>query len=109
MPTSNEGPSWWFDPSRAGTMKASGLRSLLEGAHLTGPELFVREVTQNSVDAHAAVGNEPVRLRFASYELTPSQHGALRNFLLPDDDMIRRVHSFAGKEKFAEDGGFFAR
>lgn len=109
MPKPYEGPSWWFDPSRAGTMRASGLRSLLEGAHLTGPELFVREVTQNSVDAHAGVGNEPVRLRFASYELTPSQHEALRTFLASDRDVVRRVESFAGTEQFATDGGLFGR
>ncbi len=98
--------SWWFDPARAGTMRTSGLRSLLEGAHLTGPEMFVREVTQNSVDARLD-SNEPVRMRYSSYVLTPSQRLAMRDFLQGDGQIATRMGSFKGREQFSGDGGFF--
>jgi len=100
---------WWFDPTRAGTMGTSGLRSLLDGTHLEGPELFVREATQNSVDAHLTKQNAPVRMRFSSFALTPSQHEALRAFLVPSEDIAARARSVAGIDGFAEDGGFFLR
>lgn len=85
----------------------SGLRSLLEGAHLTGPEMFVREVTQNSVDAQSS--RSPVKMRFSSYGLTPSQCTVLRNLLMADGSIERRLSGIVGREQFAEDGGFFAR
>lgn len=98
--------SWWFDPARAGTMRTSGLRSLLEGAHLTGPEMFVREVTQNSVDARLD-SNEPVVMHFSSYLLTPSQRRAMNDFLLGDGQVSNRLDTFKGQEQFAANGGFF--
>ncbi len=101
--------AWWFDVSSAGTMMTSGLRALLEGAHLTGPELFVREVTQNSVDARLPDSNDPVRLRFSSYSLTPSQSDTLGQFLLADGQLRRHLTHFIGKDDFAQDGGFFLR
>lgn len=102
-------PTWWFDPASAGTMMTSGLRSLLEGAHLTGPEMFVREATQNSVDARSTIASGPVRVRFSTYVMTPSQERTLRDFLLSDGKVQDHLEQFLGKDRFAEDGGFFLR
>ena len=104
-----EGPSWWFHTAGAGTMQSSGLQSLLEATHLSGPEVFVREATQNSVDAASHAARRPVRLTFSSFALTPSQNDALHNFLVPDDEIRERVRSVVDQGRIAPDGGFFLR
>jgi hypothetical protein len=63
---------WWFAPLTAGTIAASGLTNLLTGSKLRQDEMFVREVTQNSVDARVGGRNEPVEIAFQSKLLDPS-------------------------------------
>lgn len=104
-----DGPAWWFHTASAGTMQSSGLQSLLEATHLTGPEVFVREATQNSVDALEDGARRPVHLTFSSFTLTPTQNAALRSFLVPGDEIRERVRLVSGRDRFAADGGFFLR
>ena len=107
MPPDQPG-TWWFHPMGAGTVATQGLRSLLEGAHLTPSEMFVREVTQNSVDARRNDSSDPVRMRFTSRALLPSQARRLRDFLC-NRDLVERLSILMGREGFPDDGGAFAR
>lgn len=72
---------WWFAPLTAGTTAASGLNNLLTGSKLSQPEMFVREVTQNSVDARLLGRAHPVEVFFRSKLLDPSQQRHLRSLL----------------------------
>ena len=99
--------NWWFHPMGAGTMATRGLRSLLEGAHLEAPEMFVREVTQNSVDAHRVDATDPVRMTFSSRILTRSQALALGDFLCGDGAIPARIDELRGRDGLPEDGGAF--
>ena len=88
-------------------MATRGLRSLLEGAHLEAPEMFVREVTQNSVDAHRVDAMDPVRMTFSSRILTRSQALALGDFLCGDGTIPARLDEIRGRDGFPESGGAF--
>lgn len=99
--------TWFFNLARAGTMQTSGLRSLLEGAHLTSSEMFVREVTQNSVDAHSK-STMPVSMNFSSFIPTGTQLQSLNGFLLGDGQIAKRLPHLVGKQGFSPDGGLFA-
>lgn len=90
MTTSRVG-QWWFAPLQAGSTTTSGLRTLLMGAHLKPAEMFVREVTQNSVDARMPALTSTVEMTFHVGSLLPSQHKHLRTFLLGNGTLLKHA------------------
>lgn len=94
--------NWWFMKLGAGTTGARGLRDVLQGARLKGPELFVREVTQNSVDAFDADRATEIRLVFRAESLTPGRARRLKNFLFSDGTVSAHSKAFRGLDRFPE-------
>jgi hypothetical protein len=83
---------WWFAPLSAGSTGTKGLQATLMGGHLDGVESFVREVTQNAVDARRSDdGDATVSMDFRSWHLTPSQMRSIRGFLYGDGELARHA------------------